>query len=260
MGARIGLARRAPIILQMGMRAFRLQTSALPGGGGLDVERSLAEPGVPAGCAALDELLASHGDAPVQVKLACGWCRLLLLPWVDQLNSEARWTNYAQARFEQVYGDGARDWEIRLARDLPGNGRIAVAWPAALREVLAAHPNVRGVRVALLDHLSVLLAHEPAFSGCLVEIEGDGAGFILLVNGRPCRVRWSRFDSDEGLGAAVRSEWAGVLATETAAPSREAAIALTPPVPEPGSARAASVAALAAGLGFRRAFSLPELA
>jgi hypothetical protein len=255
MGARFGLARRKPIALQMGLHALVLRAGA-----GIDIERPLADAGLAAGCAALEELLAGHDTAPIQVQLACGWSRLLLLPWVQHLTSEARWVNYAQSRFEQIYGENAREWEIRLARDIPGNGRIAAAWPVALRDVLAAHPHVRGVRVALLEHLGVLLAHEPGFSGCIVEIEGGGAGFILLLNGRPCRVRWSRFDSDEGLGAAVRSEWANVLAAEPEVPGADPAIALAPPLPEPDSPRAASVAALAAGLGFGRAFSLPELA
>jgi hypothetical protein len=242
------------------MHALVLRTSETPGGGGADLQWPLAETGAAAGCAALEEALAGRDKSAIQIQLACCWSRLLLLPWVEHLTSEARWINYAQARFEQVYGEDALGWEIRVARDVPGNGRIAAAWPAALRNVLAAYPNVRGVRVALLEHLGVLLAHEPGFSGCIVEIEGGGAGVILLINGRPCRVRWSRFDSDEGLAAAVRSEWAGVLAAESAVPGHDPAIALVPPVPEPGSARAACVAALASGLGFHRAFSLPELA
>jgi hypothetical protein len=240
------------------MQALLLRSAlSMAEGGGL-IERPLEAHGTEAACGAIRELLADHDKTAIDVHLACGWSRLFLLPWMDQLSSEQRWENYAQARFEQVFGEDALAWEIHVARNVPGQDRIAVAWPLALRTAFAEHANVRSVRVGLLEHMGVLLAHEPDFSGCLIEIEADGAGFVLLLNGQPRRVRWSRFDDDEGLSAAVRSEWASVLAAEPFAPGGAVGLALIPPIPERGSARAATVAALATGLGFSRAFSLPE--
>jgi hypothetical protein len=251
------LGRRPAALLHLGMGAATLRAA----GGlaqGLRAQCPVETAGPAGACAAARALLAAHDKTRIDVHLACGWSRLLLLPWLDQLINEQRWDTYAQARFEQVYGEGTQDWLIRVGRDAPGRDRIAVAWPRVLSETLAAHANVRSARVGLLEHLGVLLAHEPDFSGCLIEIEGDGAGFLLLLNGRPCRVRWSRFDDDEGLGAAVRSEWASVLAAQSSEPDAAPALALTPPLPDPGSARAATVGVLATGLGFTRAFSLPE--
>jgi hypothetical protein len=258
MGAPFSLARRPCAFIQLGMQALLLRPAlGVAEGAGL-VARPLEPPGTAAACGAIRELLAHYDKTAIDVHLACGWSRLLLLPWMDQLSSEQRWENYAQARFEQVFGEDALAWEIHMARNVPGQDRIAVAWPMALRAAFAEHANVRSVRVGLLEHMGVLLAHEPDFSGCLIEIEADGAGFVLLLNGRPRRVRWSRFDDDEGLSAAVRSEWASVLAAEALAPGGAVGLALTPPIPERDSARAATVAALAIGLGFSRAFSLPE--
>ena len=257
-GARIFGGRRTSALMHVGMSEVSLRgTPGFPGGGVL-AKYPVEGAGIEAACGAARTLLAGHDKTPIDTHLACGWSRLLLLPWMDQLTSEQRWETYAQARFEQVYGDGSDTWEIRVARNAPGQDRLAAAWPRALRETLASHRNVRSARVGLLEHMGVLLAHEPQFSGCLTEIEADGAGFVLLVNGRPRRVRWSRFDDDEGLSAAVRSEWASVLAAEPRGPAAEVGLALTPPVPEGGSARAATVGALATGLGFSRAFSLPE--
>ena len=258
MGAALPWVRRPRALMQVRMGAVHFRAADPPGASAPDAQFPIEGSGVEAACAAARALLASHDRSAIDVQLACGWSRLLLLPWMDQLIRDTRWQTYAQARFEQVFGESTQAWEINVARDLPGRDRIAVAWPQALRRTLAAHRNVRSVRIGLLEHLGVLLSHEPHFSGCLMEIEGDGAGFMLLLNGRPRRVRWSRFDDDEGLAAAVRSEWASVLAAESAVPGAAVGLGLLPPIPERGSARAATVGALATGLGFTRAFSLPE--
>ncbi|SPE23218.1 hypothetical protein SBBP1_210012 [Burkholderiales bacterium] len=220
--------------------------------------QTIAGAGLEDACAAVRALLAAHRDIAIDVHLACRWTRLLLLPWIDQLTREERWSNYARARFDQVYGEGAQAWDIRVGRDLPGRDRIAAAWPVLLQAEFASQRQVRSARVGLLEHLGILIAQEPRFSGCLIELDSDGAGFLLLVDGQMRRVRWCRFDHDDGLVTAVRSEWATVLAGEATAPGDNVALALTPPALEPGSRRNCTVAALASGLGFRRAFSLPE--
>ncbi len=255
MGAVLPGTRRPRALVQLRMDAVHYRPAGLAG---TAATYPLEGNGIEAACAALRALLSGHDRTPIDVHLACSWSRLLLLPWMDQLNNESRWQTYAQARFEQVFGDSTEPWEIHLARDLPGRDRIAVAWPLALRQSLAEQRNVRSARVGLLEHLGVLLAHEPRFCGCLIEIESHGAGFVLLLHGRPRRVRWSRFDDDEGLSAALRAEWASVMAAEPDDPGGPIALGVTPPVPEAGTARAATVGVLATGLGFSRAFSLPE--
>jgi hypothetical protein len=258
MGAALSWVRKSRALMQLRMGAVLFRPAGHAQPGALGARYPIEGGGVEAACAAVRALLGSYDRTAIDVHLACGWGRLLLLPWMDQLTTELRWQTYAQARFEQVFGESTQAWEIHVAGDVPGRDRIAVAWPQALRQTLAAHRNVRSVRIGLLEHLGVLLAHEPDFSGCLIEIESDGAGFVLLLNGRARRVRWSRFDDDEGLSAAVRSEWASVIAAESESPVAGIGLGLTPPIPEPGSARAATVGALATGLGFNRAFSLPE--
>lgn len=258
MGASLPWARRRHALLELRMGAAHLRTGGRGVAAGLASVCPIESGGVEGANAALRTLLSGRERTPVDVHMACGWTRLLLLPWMDKLSNELRWQTFAQARFEQVFGESTEAWDIQVARDLPGRDRFAVAWPQALRQTLLAHRNIASVRVGLLEHLTVLLAHEPQFSGCLIEIESDGAGFVLLVNGRPRRVRWSRFEDDPGLSAAVRSEWASVLASESEDPVSGVGLGLTPPTPDPDSARASTVGALAAGLGFNRAFSLPE--
>lgn len=209
-------------------------------------------------CEAVRGMLASHPKVRVAVNLACRWSRILVLPWIAQLTREERWRNYARTRFEQVFGQAGDEWDLRIGRDAPGCDRIAVAWPERLRSAIASHGNVRTVRVDLLERLGVLLRHEPRFTGCLLELESDGAGFLLMLQGNVRRARWCRFDDADGLIGAVQSEWAIVGHEAGAQPNSRPALALTPPAPVTGSERAQIVAALAGNLGFRRAFCLPE--
>ncbi len=254
-GAALRLRRKQRAQLQIGTRSIALHTQ-----GAAREQRTVDASGLGETCAAVRASLAAHPGLAIDVRLVCAWSHLLLLPWVAQLTREDRWQNYARARFEQVYGESAEAWDIRLARDWPGRDRLAVAWPAALREEIATHRNVRSVRIGLLEHLGVLLAREPAFSGCIAEIEPDGAGFLFLVAGHLRRARWSRFEDAEGLATAMRAEWASIVASEAVAPGAAAALALTPPAPQPASDRARTVAALADALGIRRVFTLPEWA
>jgi len=252
------LRKRQRAQLQIGSSALVLR--AVDGGQAVERERrSLEAGGAQEAGVAAHASLAAHPELAVEVCLACSWSRLLLLPWIPQLTREERWQNYARARFEQLYGESAEAWDIRLARDWPGRDRIAVAWPAVLREALAAHANVRSVRVDLLEHLGVLLVHEPRFTGCLAEVESGRAGFLLLRAGRLARARWCHFAQADGLAAALRAEWASVVGEETGAPASETiAFALTPPAPQDGSELAKLVALLASGLGARHAYSLPQ--
>jgi hypothetical protein len=214
--------------------------------GGLGPMQSIAE-----------QCIVSHKDLSIHVRLSCAWSRLLTLPAIEQLTREEHWRNYARARFEQIYGDDADQWDIQVARDLPGHNRLAVAWPTALRERLLALANVRSVRVDLLEQLGLLLAQIPTFSGCLLEIEPGGAGMVLLASGKVRRTRWCRSENAQGLAAAVCSEWAGVQANDTVPPG-ETALALASAAPRADTDQARAVRLLASRMGIARAFSLTD--
>lgn len=218
----------------------------------------LESAGLEAVCSATNALLADHGKAPVEVRLACAWSRILLLPWVAQLIREEHWRNFAAARFDELHGDDAANWDIRMARDIPGRGRMAVAWPRRLQEVLAGFGQVRSVRVDMLEHLGNLVRHQPRFSGCVIEIDTDGAGFLLLLEGAVQRVRWCRYDGVDALASAVHGEWAAVLAAHERPADVPASLAVTPPALEAGSVRAEAIYELGARLGIREGFALPE--
>ncbi|HYA66629.1 MAG TPA: hypothetical protein VEE84_08065 [Burkholderiaceae bacterium] len=221
--------------------------------------RSLHEIGLAAVRPVADALLTAHRQFHTNVQLSCAWARVLILPALAQLTREERWRNYARARFEQIYAASAQDWDIQLAGNWPGKDRVAVVWPTALREALAAHAHVRSVRVGLLEHLGVLLAQMPSFSGCLAQIESGGAGLLFVVAGRLCRVRWCRFEDAEGLAATAGAEWAGVQALESAEIG-EAALALTSALSQDKVDQPRTAKLLASRLGISRAFSLSQSA
>jgi hypothetical protein len=250
------IARGGAARLFLGRRSLVLQA---PAPGGARVIRDLGDGGLAGACAALRALLAESARPPVEVQVASAWSRVLRLPSLAQLTTDERWANFARARFEDLYGQSAEEWDIRVARDLPGRDRVAVAVPAALLRALGHEPGTRGrarsARVALLEHLQALLRREPRFTGCVAEIDAGGAGLLLLVDGTLQRARWCRFGDERALVAAARAEWVNVQAAAPGA-AKGAALALAPMPGVPESDSLTTAAALAAGLGFRRSFPL----
>lgn len=238
------------LLLEVGPRECRLQGAA----GTTDVQ-AVEGAGEAEALAEAAAALAARlpRGARLDVRVASPLARIMVLPWSEAITGEARWQTFAQARFEQTYGDEGDRWEIRVARDLPGRDRIAVAWPAPLARALSGVRALRSARVGLLEHLAVLLHHMPAFTGCLAEIGEEGAAMVLVVSGEVRRARWRRHEDDASLAATLRSEWASVGAHGAAA------LALAPPAPPPASERAATVSALAEALGTTEVFTLPDL-
>lgn len=255
LSSRLGLplGRGKPARLQIGMRAVTLAAAGQP-----VASITLDEPSLRAACETTASLLERSAGNAVQVHLGCGWSRILLLPWNEQLARDEHWRNLAAARFEELFGDDPAAWEIRVAGNLPGRSRLAVGWPKALFETLGAHRQVKSVRVGLLEHLGVLLAQAPLFSGCLIELDADGAGFLLLLRGVVQRARWRRYDGAQGLASAVHADWANVLASQDDTGDIPASIAVTPPALVPGSERTAAIQELVIRLGIREGFSLPD--
>ncbi len=255
MGASLGsvLLAKPAMRMEIGARSLILRSRM-----GERDRREPEEPSPERICAAAQALLQAHPGQAMDVRLACSWSRMLLLAWTEQLTSQERWLNYARARFEEVFGENSDAWSIAVARDLPGRDRLAVAWPVQLHDFFVRQRKVRSLRVGLLEHLGALLAFQPAFTGCIIDIDADGAGFLLLVAGSLRRVRWCRFDNADGLATAVHAEWENVLSARDAGARVQPSLALTPPAPREGSAREQAVNELGIRLGISEGFSLPD--
>jgi hypothetical protein len=218
--------------------------------------------GVPGAAAGpVGAVAASAADEPIDVRIAAPWSRLFLVPWVAELNAATRWETFAASRFEQRYGEAAQRWQFRVVPEPPPRDRLAVALPAAWVACIGAAcgTRLRSLRVAALDDLGALLAREPRFSGCAVEIDAHHGAVFVFVDGRLARVRTRRFGQRDELAAAVHAEWAAAGAddrTPTLAvggPGAGAAAGggTTEAAGEAAAGRAAAAAdALAAALGW----------
>jgi hypothetical protein len=206
--------------------------------------------------AAIRRLVQEHpGDGAIDVRVAAAHARLFLVPWVAQLTSAARWQTYAASRFEQIHGEVAADWVVRVAPELPPRARLAVALPLELvRAVSAGLAGARtgagggnSLRLALLEQVGDLVAGEARFSGCIVDIDAAAATLLIMVQGELRRVRTRHFDALEELAGTLRSEWA---AFGIAAAAVNAAVAM------PAASLDEFGAPLAAALGSSRVVSL----
>lgn len=204
---------------------------------------------------ALGELLASTtgaaaADRPIDAEVASAWARLFLVPWRPELTTDARWETFAATRFEQLFGQSAQAWEIRVVPAMPPAPRLAVALPQALLDALRAGcgGRLRSVRVAALDGLSALLDAERRFSGCAVDLQPGFGTLFVLVDGALSRVRIRHFDRIEELAAAVFAEWSAA-----GDPQRTPALAVAAAGPQLGPLGAR----LGQALGWTRVVQLP---
>lgn len=137
--------------------------------------------------------------------------RLLVLPPAAVLTSEARWTAYAASRFEDVFGDGADGWSLRVVPERPQRPRLLAALPMALMRTLDTllGPRLRSVRIDTLVRIDELRLREPGYTGALVDVGAGHAVIALLVDGTLHRVRLRHMAPDlDELRAALRVEWA----------------------------------------------------
>jgi hypothetical protein len=91
--------------------------------------------------AACDALAASMAEnmqrhLRMQVILSDRLMRYLVLPWRPGITSRAEWRAYALHSFEQVYGEEARTWRLRIEVVPPGRPSLACAVEEGLLESL----------------------------------------------------------------------------------------------------------------------------
>ncbi len=170
---------------------------------------------------ALQRLLKGAASEPTRVCVASEHARLFLLPWVPQLTRAERWQALAESRFEQIYGEPPDAWLLRVIDDRPPRPRLVVALPAGLARAVRDQLEPRRFTLGLLDALRALFEREPAFEGCVAEVGPRSACLMMFRAGELRRVRMRRYEAQEEILAAARSEWAAA-STATDAASRAA--------------------------------------
>lgn len=158
--------------------------------------------------AALKDFLArpEAGPGDLCVVLSSHLARFLLVPWNADLSTPDELQAFAAAAFENVYGEAATGWDIRVSPERAGSPRIACAVD---RELLAAlEQATAGSRQRLHSVQPYLMACYNALASRMGQ--GD---FLFLVS-----------EGDRAsLLAASRQEWRAVRAVP--APDHPAALA-----------------------------------
>ena len=146
--------------------------------------------------AALGEFLARPGTGAgdLWVVLSSHFARFMVIPWNDQLSSPEELQAWAAAEFEDVFGEAAAAWDIRVSPEKPGSQRIACAVDRALLEALeqaAAGTRVRlaSVQPNLMACYNAMAPNVRGRDFVLLVSEGDRASLLAAAAGQWLAVR-----------------------------------------------------------------------
>ena len=126
---------------------------------------------------ALETALPAYAEKTAAANLVISnhFSRYMLLPWNYELAGRQEWQSYAEYRFRELYGDLAKQWELRLSRDGEGLPLLSCAvdrrFLAAVREIFKRH----GVSIASIQpHLMA------AYNGAYPQLRGRSGWFALV--------------------------------------------------------------------------------
>lgn len=133
--------------------------------------------------AALENLLAESGWRPARAELVLSnhFVRYAVVPWRDDLGSEAERRAFVRHCFVRIYGAPAEAWELRLSETRYGVAAIASAVEPAL---LAALRSAIGAAALRLVSIEPLLA--AAFNRVRRQIAAGRYWFAVAEPGRLC--------------------------------------------------------------------------
>jgi hypothetical protein len=133
---------------------------------------SAPEEGMPSWRPALDALAGWLGrrkgtGGSADVVLSNHFVRYLVVPWNATVAGTREEEALAAARFQQVYGEIARTWAVRISPAKPGSAMLAAAAENGLVDAVAAlfagsRLRLRSVQPALMAACNLLAASVPA--------------------------------------------------------------------------------------------------
>lgn len=145
------------------------------------VETALSDLKKPAACAKV--ILSNHFMSYAMVVLD------------KALNSEAEELAYAKHCFNQLYGAGAADWELRLNRDYAATQQLASAVDTLFLQNLRAVFARANVKLQSIQ--PYLMA---AYNNCNSRLQHLDAWFVLYENGSLC------------IGLVIQGHWSSIRA------------------------------------------------
>jgi hypothetical protein len=153
------------------------------------------------GVAALAKLLdepAWHGR-DVHVVLSAHYVRHAIVPPGPGM-SDAERHNLAEVVFREVFGDLARDWDLRVSPSADGMPTIACGAPrsllAALREACHGRGRLLSIQPSLMPVFNRVRQQMGKAVGCLAVVEPGRITLAALENGQ-----WKYVDSRAGGGS-----------------------------------------------------------
>lgn len=168
---------------------------------------------------AIAELIAPvRRDLRADVVIHIAHARLFVLPFSTAMTSEARWDSFAHARFEDLFGEEAQGWRLRVVAERPGRPRLVAALPMGLMRQLEGllDRRLRSVRIDALMRLDELRQREAGFTGAMVDVGPQHALVSLMVEGCLQRLRLRRMTpSVDELRATLAVEWAALGRNDT---------------------------------------------
>nr|WP_239481979.1 hypothetical protein [Pseudomonas insulae] len=180
---------------------------------------------LPAAIEALEQVLAGQAlRGRLDVLLSNQFTRFCLVPWSWDIGSPGEQERYARHFLEEIYGQSAEGWSVRLSPEATGRLRLAAAIPEDLLERLQALALLAGCR--LMSVQPYLMAAFNRFRTRLnrsdflfVVAEPGRCSLLLARQGDWVRVRSvSLGDSDAALATLLGRE-VELLEAKDAAPA-----------------------------------------
>jgi len=131
---------------------------------------------------ALQDVIAGSAVASGELTLVLSnhFVRYLIIPWDDNVGSAEEYERYARIAFENVFGEAARTWVVRLSPEKMGAPRLASAIDHELHTAL--HP-IGGSKFKLVSIQPYLMT---AFNRLGDSFRKGDFFFLLTEPGRAC--------------------------------------------------------------------------
>lgn len=115
----------------------------------------------------------------VEVVLSNRFARFCLVPWSWDIDSPREQESLARHCLEEIYGESADGWQVRISPEASGCMRLGAAIPEALLDGLRAQCTVRGARLVSLQPYQMV-----AFNRFRRQLGQGDFLFILVEPGR----------------------------------------------------------------------------
>lgn len=156
---------------------------------------------------ALEQWLASSeiGKAEVKIYLSNSFLRFAMLPFSDEVHSDAERYTVAGLLFESIYGDTAKHWKLSLDDECYGEPSMAVAMDSelwdALQQIHSQKLQLISVQPQLSSAFNAFREKIKSSDGLFVVMEHEQLTLIMIKEQKIIGVRKTAFEvGSDGVG------------------------------------------------------------